>query len=251
MKKSIQKNQIEVVKELTEQLEESIHHFMESEKYKDFLSKMSLFHSYSLNNQLLIAMQCPDATLCASYTGWKRQNRYVKAGEKGIRIICPIPHKVFALQDAIDPDTGKPGINADGSTKKDLVEKVITYYKVGYTFDISQTKGQPLPKITKELQGDLDNSMKDILNVLCEISPVSIRFDVISGSAHGYYHLDNKEIVISNSLSEKQTIKTIIHEISHAILHAKDNPNVPKDSQTKEIQALYSAFQNVNHFKEC
>lgn len=76
---------------------------------------MSKFHSYSLNNQILIAIQRPEATICASYSGWKSQGRQVKAGERGIKIICPAPYKKEKIKDVIDPKTGKPELLADGN----------------------------------------------------------------------------------------------------------------------------------------
>ena len=85
-KQQTTKSRQEVLKDLTEQLEKSIHEFMQGDRYKSFLTQMSKFYTYSLNNQLLIASQRPDATLCASYTTWKKNNRNVKRGEKGIKI---------------------------------------------------------------------------------------------------------------------------------------------------------------------
>ena len=90
---SEKKDKKAALKEITEQLEKSIHEFMNGEKYKNFLNQMSKFHSYSLNNQILIAIQRPEATICASYSGWKSQGRQVKAGERGIKIICPAPYR--------------------------------------------------------------------------------------------------------------------------------------------------------------
>ena len=55
-------------------------------------------------------------------------------------------------------------------------------------------------------------------------------------------------------MSEAQTMKTAVHETAHAVLHDRDQmeaEGVVKDQLTKEVEALYSAFQNVNHFKEC
>ena len=124
-KQQTTKSRQEVLKGLTEQLEKSIHEFMQGDRYKSFLTQMSKLHTYSLNNQLLIASQRPDATLCASYTTWKKNNRNVKRGEKGIRIICPSFHKVQALQDVKDPQTGKPEYLPNGKVKKEIVEKVI------------------------------------------------------------------------------------------------------------------------------
>ena len=120
---------------------------------------------------------------------------------------------------------------------------------------VGQTEGEPLPSIAvNELPGSVQD-YQDFFKALEQSSPVPIGFEDIEGGAHGYFHLLDKRIAIQEGMSQLQTIKTAIHEIAHAKLHAID-PNDPEqtnrpDSRTREVQALYSAFQNVNHFKEC
>ena len=242
------KNRQEILNDLTEQLEKSVQGFMDGEKYKSFLSSMAKFHSYSLNNQLLIHMQKPDSTLCASYTTWKKFDRYVKRGQKGIKIICPSPYKMQTLQTVKDPKTGKPELLADGSKKKEMVEKIIPFYKVGYTYDISQTDGEPLPEVTTRLEGDLDSRQNRLKAALLEISPVPIHFQPISGETNGYYDLTKKEIVVDSSLSEKHSLKTLIHELAHALLHDTSIKDAPRDSPTREVQAESVAYVVCQYF---
>lgn len=242
------KNRQEILNDLTEQLEKSVQGFMDGEKYKSFLSSMAKFHSYSLNNQLLIHMQKPDSTLCASYTTWKKFDRYVKRGQKGIKIICPSPYKMQTLQTVKDPKTGKPELLADGSKKKEMVEKIIPFYKVGYTYDISQTDGEPLPEVTTRLEGDLDSRHNRLKAALLEISPVPIHFQPISGETNGYYDLTKKEIVVDSSLSEKHSLKTLIHELAHALLHDTSIKDAPRDSPTREVQAESVAYVVCQYF---
>ena len=223
--------------ELTEQLESSITEFMDSEKYKSFLQKMAQFHTYSLNNQILIAIQKSDATICASYGGWKAQNRYVKKGEKGIKIICPVHKEYFILKDKVDPVTGQPELLEDGTPKKEKVKKNIIYFKIGHTFDVSQTEGEPLPEIVHPLNGNLDEQQKKVLDSILSISPVPVTFEPIPGPANGFYSPTEKRIVVDASLSEQHKLKTLIHEISHAMLHDTSIPNAPKDDSTREVQA--------------
>lgn len=230
-------NREEKLRELTEKLQESVRDFMDGPKYKAFLKQMAQFHSYSFNNQLLIAMQRPDATLCASYAGWKAQNRQVKKGEKGIQIICPAPYKIHVFQDKLDPATGKPELLPDGSAKKEKIEQILTAFKVGHTFDISQTEGAPLPEIVQPLDGSLDDYQEAVFQSMLRISPVPVSFEPVSGSANGYYSQKEKRIVVDSSLSGQQKIKTLVHEISHAMLHDSTIPDVPKDAGTREVQA--------------
>lgn len=246
--KETPKDRQEVLKTLTEQLEKSIQDFMESEKYKAFLSSMAKFHNYSLNNQILIAVQKPDSTLCAGYTTWQKQNRYVKKGEKGIRIICPSPYKKEYLKDVIDKTTGKPELLPDGRTKQEIVQKVIPFFKVGYVYDISQTEGQPLPEVTHRLKGDLDSDLKRLKEALLEVSPVPVAFQPVEGSANGFYSPAAGEIVVDSTLSEKQSLKTLIHETAHAILHNPETASSQSTRETKEVEAESVAYVVCQYF---
>ena len=240
--KETAKDRQEVLKDLTEQLEKSIQDFMESEKYKAFLSSMAKFHNYSLNNQILIAVQKPNSTLCAGYTTWQKQNRYVKKGEKGIKIICPSPYKKECLKDVIDKTTGKPELLPDGRTKQEIVQKVIPFFKVGYVYDISQTDGQPLPEIADILEGDLDEGLKSLKEAMLQVSPVPVRFQPIDGEANGFYSPAAGEIVVDSTLSEKQSLKTLIHETAHALLHNPEAASSQSTRETKEVEAESVAY---------
>lgn len=246
--KETTKDRQKVLKDLTEQLEKSIQDFMESEKYKAFLSSMAKFHNYSLNNQILIAVQKPDSTLCAGYTTWQKQNRCVKKGEKGIRIICPAPYKKEYLKDVIDKTTGKPELLPDGKAKQEIVQKVIPFFKVGYVYDISQTEGQPLPEVTYRLKGDLDSDLKRLKNALLEVSPVPVTFQPIEGSANGFYSPAAGEIVVDSTLSEKQSLKTLIHETAHALLHNPEASSSQSTRETKEVEAESVAYVVCQYF---
>lgn len=246
--KKTTKDRQEVLKDLTEQLEKSIQDFMESEKYKTFLSSIAKFHNYSLNNQILIAVQKPDSTLCAGYTTWQKQNRYVKKGEKGIRIICPSPYKKEYLKDVIDKTTGKPELLPDGRTKQKIVQKVIPFFKVGYVYDISQTEGQPLPEIADILEGDLDEGLKSLKEAMLQASPVPVCFQPIDGETNGFYSPAAGEIVVDSTLSEKQSLKTLIHETAHALLHNPEASSSQSTRETKEVEAESVAYVVCQYF---
>ena len=81
-------------------------------------------------------------------------------------------------------------------------------------------------------------------------SPASMRYAEIEGDAKGYYSNANKEIVIQEGMSEKQTMKTAVHEVTHAMCHDRDvmeELGEKKNQMTREVEALYSAFHNANH----
>ncbi|MBQ8666900.1 MAG: hypothetical protein IJ526_08560 [Lachnospiraceae bacterium] len=79
--------------EMAVKLEQGVKDIFEGENYKAYLDFCAKLPRYSVNNQILIMLQRPDATMCQSFSGWKDMNRFVKKGEKGIRIMAPSPYK--------------------------------------------------------------------------------------------------------------------------------------------------------------
>ena len=234
------------LKEITERLEQGVKDIFTSEMYTKYLLTMSKFHNYSFNNTLLIAMQRPDATLLAGYNAWKNKfNRYVKKGEKGIQIIAPAPVKEREEREKIDKDTGLTVLNENGEPEIEVVERVIPRFRVTTVFDYAQTDGEPLP--TLEVN-ELTARVKDytlLKEAIEQVSPVPIRFGEIEGSAKGYYSHMDKEICVRADMGESQTIKTMIHEVAHAMLHDSDQMKQrgeEKDQLTKETEAESIAF---------
>ncbi|RGB91443.1 DUF4316 domain-containing protein [Hungatella hathewayi] len=249
------KNNAERMKEITDRLEAGIQALFESEQYKAYLTAMSKFHNYSFNNTLLIAMQKPDASLVAGFGKWRDDfERHVKKGEKGIKILAPSPYKVKKQMEKIDPSTQKPVIGADGKPVTEEREIEIPAFRVVTVFDVSQTEGKEIPDIAvSELTGSVEQ-YQDFFAALEKTSPVPIAFENIEGGAHGYYHLEEKRIAIDEGMSELQTLKTAIHEIAHAKLHAidKDAPATEQadrpDRRTREVQAESVAYAVCQHY---
>lgn len=243
--------QTDKVKEITDQLEQGIKDLFESQKYADYLRTMSKLHNYSFNNSLLIAMQKPDATMVAGYTSWQANfHRNVMKGEQGIKILAPSPYKISKDVEKIDPDTQQPIIGKDGQPVKERVQVTIPAFKVTTVFDVSQTQGEPIPEISKVLTDDVKDYER-FFNAIKEVSPVPIEMRQIDSEANGYYHLEDKVIAVKEGMSQAQTLKTAIHELSHAMLHDKDI-GTEKDSQldrrTKEVQAESVAYTVCCHY---
>lgn len=234
------------MKEITERLEQGVKDIFTSEMYTTYLRTMAKFHNYSFNNTLLIAMQRPDATLVAGFNAWKNKfNRYVKKGEKGIQIIAPAPIKEVEEREKINKDTGLAVLNENGEPEMERVEYVVPRFRVTTVFDVSQTDGEPIPSLEVN---ELTASVKDyalLTAAIEQVSPVPIRFDEIEGEAKGYYSDIEKEICIHVGMGESQTIKTMIHEVAHAMLHNSDlmkQRGEEKDRLTKETEAESIAF---------
>ena len=222
--------QKEKLKEITDGIEQGIKNLFASGEYAQYLKTMSRFHSYSLNNCLLIAAQYPTATAVAGYRAWQQNfGRQVRKGEKGIKILAPCKYKV---------ETEEKDENGDPK----LME--LTGFRVVSVFALEQTEGKELPTIgVDELTGDVKDYQR-IFNALVSISPVPVGFEEIENGAKGYYHDREKRIAIKTGMSQAQTIKTLLHEVSHATYHTRDKaePDHPIDRRHKETEAESIAF---------
>lgn len=249
------KSQQQKIKEATEQLEAGIKDFFASDRFQVYLDVMSRFHNYSFSNSILIAMQKPDATLLAGYSGWQKKfQRHVNAGEQGIRIFAPAPVKVQVEKEKKDPDTGLPELDENGDPVTEAIEIRTPKFKVVTVFDVSQTDGKPLPTLgIDELTGSVEH-YDQFFEALTRTATVPIGFETMDDDSNGYYHLEEKRIAIREGMSEVQTVKTAIHELAHSRLHDFDRSKLPAEGEdrpdrfTREVQAESIAYVVCQHF---
>lgn len=236
--------------DITAKLEKGVQDVFASEDYKKLLGVMAQMPHYSVNNQILIMLQNPEATLCNNFSGWKKQNRFVKAGEKGLRILAPAPYQMEKEQEKTDKN-GQVIRDKDGEPVKETVKITVNAFKPVSTFDISQTDGEPLPQIgVAELVGNVEG-YELFMKAITESSPVPIGFENIESGAKGYYHLADHRIAIREGMSELQTVKTVLHELAHAKYHsieAQEASGDKKSKAQKECEAESIAMVCAAHY---
>jgi len=209
----------ERLQEITAGIEQGIKELFESEKYMRYLSVMSKFHRYSVNNTMLIYMQKPEATLVAGFNKWKNQfARHVKKGEHGITIIAPTPYKKKIEEMKRDPDTHAPILDADGKAVMEEKEIEIPMFRPVKVFDVSQTDGKPLPELAFSLSGTVPH-YEAFLEALRRSAPVPIELEVMAANMDGYFSPDRQRIAIREGMSEVQTVSAAVHEVAHSKLH--------------------------------
>jgi len=176
-----------------------------SEKWQAWLDFASGFWTYSFNNQLLILMQCPHATLVTGYRKWESKGRQVRKGEKSIGIYAPMVRKKK------DETTGEE-------------KRYVSGFRVASVFDVSQTEGDPLPEnVTGAalLEGDAPAAMWEAVAGVATANKYRVeRGDC--GGANGYTRPSDRLIMVRNDVSDAQALKTLIHEVAHMILHCED-----------------------------
>lgn len=238
------------MEEITSKLEKGVKDIFDGTNYQQYLNFCAKLPRYSVNNQILIMMQKPDATMCQSFTNWKEVNRHVRKGEKGIRILAPAPYKMQKEQEKVDA-SGKTVLDKDGEPVKETVEVTINAFKPVSTFDVSQTEGEPIPTPgVDELTGSVEG-YETLLAAIKEVVPVPISFEQIDSGAKGFYHLEENRIVVQEGMSEAQTVKTLLHEASHQALHSKeamDSAGEKKSKNQKETEAESVAYVVCQHY---
>ncbi|MCR0532190.1 YodL domain-containing protein [[Clostridium] innocuum] len=226
----------ERLREITDGIEQGIKELFESEKYMRYLSVMSRFHRYSVNNTMLIYMQKPDATLVAGYNKWKDQfERHVKKGEHGITIIAPTPYKKKIEEQKLDPDTKAPILDKDGKIITEEKEIEIPMFRPVKVFDVSQTDGKPLPELVSSLSGNVPN-YEAFMEALRRSAPMPITFEAMAADTDGYFAANHQKIAIRQGMSEVQTVSATVHEIAHSKLHNQKKIQIANDEQYQEIE---------------
>lgn len=241
----------ERVAELTERLENGVKELYASDSYAQYITAMAKFHHYSFGNALLILFQCPHATNVAGYGTWELLGRHVKYGEKGIMILAPCNFRASLEREKIDPLTGQALLGPDGKPLTEKVKISPNRFKIAHVFDLSQTEGRELPQIgVSELTGDVAD-YNGIYNRLTALSPLPVVQEDFQRSAKGYTSFTENRIVVKPGMSQVQTIKTLVHEITHAKLHKPDDIlDVPRQDERrrKEVEAESIAYVVCQHF---
>ena len=185
--------------------------------------------------------------MVAGYTTWKKQfGRTVKKGEHGIMILAPAPYKRIVETEKIDPLTKAPILDANGDPIRETDYIVQQNFKVVYVFDVSQTEGRELPSLgVGELSGEVEH-FERIFAAVEALSPVPVEYRPAQKSKGCYSHWEQK-IYLNQGMSQVQTLKTLIHETAHALLHARPEA-ADKDRHTREVEAESIAYVVCQHF---
>ena len=204
--------------ELIDQLTEGIANLTSSANWQRYLDFQSRFHRYSFGNVLLIAAQCHEATRVAGFNAWRKMNRFVRKGEKAIWILAPMVYK-----------------NADAESGEN--DRIIRGFKFVGVFDVAQTDGEELPSICKRIDGDDPAGLYAQLVTVAESIGFSVENHEFGGSTNGDCTYDLHRIRVEAHNTPAQRVKTLAHEITHALLHEGHN-----DRALAELEAESTAY---------
>ena len=233
----VNSNKAQSMQDVLKQLEDGVQAVFTSENYISFLKMMAQFHNYSYNNVILILTQCPTATRCASFQTWKKLGHPVKRGEKGIKVLVPIPYTYEKKQKTVDED---------GNAIMETVDAKGLTFRIGHVFDAQQVDGQ-LPSPCHELTDDSEELQEVVNRIISENDEISYDVTLQEGGANGYYRVDTKQICLRTGMAASQEFKTLIHEKAHSLLHNSDAEQKFTRSEA-EVQAESVAFVVCNAF---
>jgi antirestriction protein ArdC len=209
--------------QLIESLTEGIARLATSDAWRDWLDMQRTFHRYSFNNCLLIAMQCPEASQVAGFHAWHHLGRRVRKGEKAIKILAPVTRRLHADEDAATEQAPR---------------RAVVGFRAVAVFDVAQTDGEPLAAIPCDrLTADASGELVDRLLRIAEEIGYSVEVtDDLPGQRNGDCRFDTKTIRVRASNAAAQRVKTLAHELAHALLH--DEGTTPREVAELEAESV-------------
>jgi antirestriction protein ArdC len=218
--------------EVLNDLVEGIRRLTTSERWQEWLKVQARFHRYSFNNTLLIQLQCHEATRVAGFQAWRKLGRNVRKGEKAIWILAPVTRK---LSDDAD--------SASGDKPK---ERAVVAFKGAAVFDIAQTDGEELPEVVTRLQGDDPGGAFTLLRGVAHAIGYSVEEDYLPGGRNGDCTFEERRIRVEVRNDEVQQVKTLAHELAHAILHEGFKDRALAELEAESVAFVVCAALGVN-----
>jgi hypothetical protein len=175
-----------------------------SDGWERWLKFCRQFRQYSFHNQVMILSQRPEATWVAGYSSWKQLGRQVRRGECGIRILAPSWRE-------------EPPVDNEKEEPLELVR--VRSFTVVRVFDVAQTEGTELPRPLHQIDDGVRQVELDLLLSRAGEVGFSVEFWDLRGDRNGDCSHALRRIRIDRRLPPAQVVKTLAHELAHALLH--------------------------------
>ena len=201
-------------------LTESVTELLNSDTFKAALAFRKKLPHYSFRNVWLIFCQMPDATSVAGYRVWQSVGRQVRKGETSLAIVAPLIKRV--------EENGKK-------------EKRLVGFKTARVFDISQTDGDELPELPEcvllTAEGENINAYTKQLETFATARGNPVSYQAMPGTAKGFFVPASGQVVVKAGMPALQTLKTLVHEVAHALAHGKGCEAKTRDVMELEAEA--------------
>lgn len=224
------------MEQVDERLADVTRSLFEKNRYKEYLKFIQKFPVYSARNLAMLLDQDPACTMVCGYEEWKKHGRHVIKGAKGLKVIRPIRKAIW-----VDKKDVLGNIICDANGKP-LKEKklIVTGYRLGTVFDVSQTAGNAVPSVTTLFSSRVDG-YTELMGLLSAVSPAPIKLDPECDSG---FNSDAGEITIQSGLSQQQTFQNLLPSIASALLYKETGSCYDFDT----LEAESCAYVIAQHF---
>lgn len=176
----------------------------------------SMFHNYSIGNQILAIDQMIERGIpispIASFNAWKRMGRKVKKGEKAIALWMPIIARK-------KEEPSDEAVEEEGEEQEAKETRTVFFVMRNNWFALSQT--EPIPGKEAEATEPMPQSIEwDRARALQTLGIKEIDFQLLDGNTQGYAHPNMKAVAINPVAA--YPLKTLFHEIAHCLLHGDE-----------------------------
>ncbi len=216
--------------DILEQLRQGVTKLTESQEWIRWLDVQRRFHRYSWGNCLLISIQRPDATQVAGYRRWQDLGRQVRKGERGIFILAPVVNRTKVVVE--DHEGGEESTDAHS----------VRAFRAACVFDVAQTDGDELPEVAARLNGDDPHQAFGQLVDIATGIGYRVELTSLPGQRNGDCNFLEQRLRVREGLTPAQMVKTLAHELAHALLHNPMHDHLVVDRDIAELEAESVAY---------
>lgn len=231
MEQEEKKNYYTTIADLENLSKEKYLEYLKQGKITDILDTMAKFPNITIDNDVLVMAQMPEATKIDMKEVWEKKGRNLVESPKYINTIGLCIYK---------NDLGYT--DSKGTTYLNGADKLTT--KINVLYDVSQTTGKELPQdIDKEKLAKHFDSVKNSLEHTAR--GYKIVYDTIPEKSK--IDMENKQIVIQNGIYLSEVIEELFDKVSTVLLNVRrqsglDDKNIKKIMHNATVYALKSKY---------
>jgi hypothetical protein len=199
-------------------------------------SARSMFRRYSAHNCMLIALDFHlrgiEPEPVAGFRTWLKLGRCVRKGEHGIRIAARVTPK------KADPGAEAPEREqTDDRDRRPVRFTTVAVFALWQTAPLPGVEQLPVEPPCEPLTGDSHAHLLEPLGQLATQLGYVVTFEEIPGATGGWSDARGKRIVVDSSQSVNGQIRTLVHELVHALgvdyqTHTRPQAEVIVDTAT-------------------
>jgi hypothetical protein len=165
---------------------------------------------YSLSNQLLIALACPQATFVAGFRAWLELGYCVCKGERAIRIMAPMPIK-DREPDGPDQEVG------EGKSRSRVLFRAVSVFDASQVTPLESGEPTRLAAPSEPLTGESHVELLVPLEAFATSIGFTVSFEALGGRVGGFCDSTGRRVVVDAGLCGNARVRVLVHELAHAL----------------------------------